>query len=221
MAEWVQFSSGDNKSTTYADPSSVRKVGHVAKVWELIDLKEASTTTPKPFLSAAMQKEYDCKGEQSRIISISYFPNNMRQGEVLHTDDSTDKWSPVVPGSVGELIFKLACKKMPKWIEIGSDGNLTTYIDSASIHKKDGRVKMWDLYDFETTRELGGAKFKSYKRLTEYDCKESQYRTLADSFHYGNMGIGGLLAAHDSTGNWEPVLPESIVETSFKFACKK
>lgn len=221
MAEWVRFGSSNN-STVYADPATIRRIGNMVQLWQMNDLETADTRTPKPHMSRRMQVEYDCKEEQSRVIYMSFFSGNMGGGDVLNAGNFSEEWQPVPPGTMNEVLFKFSCETKPKWVEVGSDENdLTNYIDLDSIHKKGSRVKIWGMYDFKIARDFGDYKFKSHKRLTEYDCKKGQYRMLSGSFHYGSMGIGEVLDAQDSTGNWEPVIPDSIEDAYFKFACKK
>ncbi len=111
VAGLVEF--GDTEdSNVYADPSTIHREGNRVKMWILEDY-----TTPKmdeilgPFISVKRQDELDCKEEQSRTLYISFHSENMGEGEVVGIDETLGKWTPVIPESVGETQWKIACGK--------------------------------------------------------------------------------------------------------------
>lgn len=113
-------------------------------------------------------------------------------------------------------------KLLLDWEEIAesSDGS-KFYVDPDTIRKNGHRVKVWELVDSKTVAYSKSDKpsYLSIKLQHEYDCKEEQYRSLALSYHSGNMGSGKVSDSDADTTKWEPVPPRSMAETMWKFAC--
>jgi len=112
-AEWVKINANDNL-TTYVDPASISKAENVARMSGMVDLKEAKKEElGKSFLSAKSIQEYDCKEEQVRKITLSFYSGNMGAGEIVHTYTDPDKWkwTPVAHGTISETMWKAACDK--------------------------------------------------------------------------------------------------------------
>jgi hypothetical protein len=63
--------------------------------------------------------------------------------------------------------------------------------------------------------------YLSQKARVEYDCAQEQSRSLAVSFHSGNMADGKIVYADDEARGWEPVFPGTFSEALRKAACNK
>jgi hypothetical protein len=110
-AAWVEVSD-DEADTFYADPATIRKAGNMVKMWTLIDFKTVQVIGKgKSYLSMRRKAEYDCKEEQARTVYLSWHPGNMSGGDAVHSDADPGKWRPVPPGSVTEILWKIACGK--------------------------------------------------------------------------------------------------------------
>ena len=111
VAEWVEVG-GNETTTTYADPATIRKTGNMVKMWHLLDYTKArGIEAHKPHLSVKMQDEYDCKQERTRTIALSLHSGNMGEGEVLGTSTDPGKWQPVSPDTLVETLWEFACGK--------------------------------------------------------------------------------------------------------------
>ena len=111
MAEWTRVS-GDNDSTAYADLATIRKAGNKVKMWDLADFKVVQTTDGKRYLSMESQSEYDCKEETSRTLTFVWYSKNMAAGKAVYNSGNIHgEFEPVIPGSYGDIFFKLACVK--------------------------------------------------------------------------------------------------------------
>jgi hypothetical protein len=110
MAEWVEVGSSyidyaSMKTTAYADPASIRKVGDIVKMRtrvdykpvEMVDGKKQKTIIAKAISVAWSQGEYDCKNIQSREGSF--------------------EWTPVSPGSIDENCGNLRVVSAPNYHE--------------------------------------------------------------------------------------------------------
>lgn len=107
-AEWVEVADDEERSV-YIDPATFRwdKSKNKVKLWILEDLK----TVKSEIASMKSHYEFDCKEEQLRIIFGIAHSKNMGRGDVLFSGADPFNWGPVVPGSKGAILWKIACKK--------------------------------------------------------------------------------------------------------------
>lgn len=219
-AEWMKvYSSG--MQTTYANPDAIEVDGNKIKVWQISDYKRANKHGSKPYWSLKSQTEYDCKRAQSRILNYSLLSGKMGEGEMVYSDSAVNEWRPVAAGSTGEKSWKAACMLEIGWITVGESEDMTGYANPFSIRRKDQRVRMVELFDYNEPQIHGkNEKYLSVKHQAEYDCESRQYRTLLFSYHSGNMGKGKVVFDDDNSQKWEVVAPGSIDEVLLKLACK-
>lgn len=113
MAEWVKVG-GDAVMTIYNDPATIRKNsnnGNWVKMWYLFDFKTVQVDSGNKFMSLKSQSEFDCKEDQVRLLSFSAHSNTMGRGNVVDSKSDHFRWDPVPPGSVNEVLWKIACGK--------------------------------------------------------------------------------------------------------------
>jgi tetratricopeptide (TPR) repeat protein len=110
-SEWFAVSS-DKNQTAYANPSTVRRNGEIVKMWDLFDFKKLRTKDMTKYKSFKVQTEYDCTENRSRSLSTTWHSDNMGSGNAVFTYDTpSEEWSPIAPGSVGEILWTVACFK--------------------------------------------------------------------------------------------------------------
>jgi hypothetical protein len=111
-AEWVQVSGGDvAEKTVYVDPATIRRNSNLVKMWQLQDYKTVQTVGGIRFLTAKEEWEFDCAEERSRVLALKEFSGNMGSGTVVYTNSQVGNWLPVMPGSTGKTVWKVACGK--------------------------------------------------------------------------------------------------------------
>ena len=153
----------------------------------------------------------------------------IEQKEKVKTEVKTEKPATVLASPTAEV--ELA-KLMAGWTKVGQNKilALTAYANpnteaapnkGKNENKNGNKVKMWSMYDYQTTQEASGYKFISAKFLNEYDCKQEQIRFLVNTTFSENMGGGTVIFTNADTGKWQPVIPDSLNETLWKFACGK
>lgn len=105
QAEWEQVSETDS-ATYFIDRATLLGNGSLRRVWQLQNLKQRDKDGE---LSRRALVEYDCRDGKNRTLSLSMHPEPMAGGKPL--DAYSDPSSPrsVVPGSSGEIIYKLVC----------------------------------------------------------------------------------------------------------------
>ena len=109
------------------------------------------------------------------------------------------------------------------WVEIGGNDQIgmTTYVDPGTIRHKGNLVKLWQLNDFKTVQTVDDNSFLSTKKQREFNCAEERTRILAATQFSGNMGTGKVVWGNSNEQKWEPVVPDSIGQTLWEFACNK
>lgn len=121
------------------------------------------------------------------------------------------------------ILAVVSSSAMAEWTrvdEIVGDSTIY-YFDNATIHKTGSRVKMMVLYDFKLVWELNGRESLSSINQYEYDCKKNQIRRLNSNLFSKNMGTGTVVESSNRMGKWKKVVPESVGEVSWKYACGK
>jgi hypothetical protein len=111
-AEWVSVSVVDQAGVTiYVDSATIHRKGDRVTMWELIDYETIQTVTGTSFLSARLQREYDCAGDLHRTLALTKWSGNMGTGKVILITSDEQKWEPVDPGSIAKRLWKYACDK--------------------------------------------------------------------------------------------------------------
>lgn len=108
LAEWREVGvDASQQTTTYADPSTIRKAGNMVQMWHLFDLKKTTET----YMSLKVQSEYDCIQKRSRSLYTSAHKENMGNGEVVGIESDPGDWRPIPLGSPKEYLFYIACRR--------------------------------------------------------------------------------------------------------------
>ncbi len=118
QTRWRLLSS---ESISY-DVETLSKTKSLVSVW--IRYEEKDGTSSKDLT------EINCLRNQLRSVrSISYFQN----GEVRRQNDTIGKWADPIPGSNGELYFKIFCKNQPNYQHVSDRNRRSDLIEKGSI----------------------------------------------------------------------------------------
>lgn len=107
--EWKVIDS-DKDGSGYIDPSTIKKSLNLVKVWEMIDYKTLQKNNGFTYKSLVSLREYDCKDDRVRGLSITYFSDSMGNGKPVNQDNQTTEWVYLPPGSLGITKLKGLCK---------------------------------------------------------------------------------------------------------------
>jgi hypothetical protein len=111
-AEWVLVSGEHNTGLmVYVDPNTIRREGNLVKMSSLIDYKTIQSIEGNAVLSIERQNEYDCNEERTRMLASTWFSDNMKRGQVVHSDSDEDEWKPAAPGSIAQAMLNVACRR--------------------------------------------------------------------------------------------------------------
>jgi hypothetical protein len=113
FAEWTAVSESANGiATVYVDFETIKKKGNKVKIWDLLDLKTAQKFENDRYLSTIQRMEYDCEEETGRTLDYYLYSGNMRNGEIVYSSKNIkDEPKSILPGSIDEGLFKIACYK--------------------------------------------------------------------------------------------------------------
>ena len=110
MAEWdLVTTSEDGDLKVYADPSSIRKTDNSVRMSVIYDYSTVKDSAGDKYLSQKYLTEHDCKDNRSRVLTVTMFSGIMLTGDVVFTIESPFSWMDVVPNSIGESTWKIAC----------------------------------------------------------------------------------------------------------------
>jgi surface-adhesin protein E len=111
-----------------------------------------------------------------------------------------------------------------EWVEVGGkvEEGLTVYLELDTISRSGDVVKMWELWDFKTTRTDPKPPHMSVKSQREIDCIKKRGRLLAMTAFSGNMGSGKVVYSVSDFKDQEiQVEPGSVADSVVKVACGK
>ena len=108
MAEWTQVTENPDIKA-YVDFNTIRRSGHMVKMWTLNDEKSRQTSPSGSYLSMRSRDEYDCSDERKRKLDLSVHVERMAGGSVLYTDSTIGQWTSIAPGSIAARFFEAAC----------------------------------------------------------------------------------------------------------------
>ncbi|MCG6934219.1 MAG: hypothetical protein LJE57_11325 [Gallionella sp.] len=129
IAEWLKVSAIHSQDSpeiqiAYTDPATIHKDGNLVTMMVLVDhqsglSKEAERRLDSLFSgfkkdiikSWKVQDEFDCKADRLRMLSYTAYTEHMGNGEIVPSNVVTGEWEPVLPGSIGEALWKFACGK--------------------------------------------------------------------------------------------------------------
>ena len=120
------------------------------------------------------------------------------------------------------LLLMVSTNVFAEWTEVGSNDEMTAYVDFGTIKKKDHKVKIWILFDFKTVQKAISYRYLSQMERDEYDCDEETSRMLDLYWYSGNMKQGDIVYSETNMKDGTLSLPPgSTGERLLKIACGK
>ena len=113
FAKWTEVGGNDDQ-TAYADLGTIKRKGHKVKMWSLSDLKTVQIFVGDNtrYLSSVVRREYDCEEEIMRRLDIHWYSGSMAGGEIVWSSTNIkNEATSILPGSISEAFFKIACGK--------------------------------------------------------------------------------------------------------------
>ena len=99
-------------ATSYADAATILRNAQVSAMWSLLDYASFQRMVEVGYFSQKALVEYDCAEKQSRGMVVSLHEGHMGEGKIIYADESPHDWEPIVPETLGEELWKVACKQV-------------------------------------------------------------------------------------------------------------
>ena len=115
------------------------------------------------------------------------------------------------------LLLLLKNVEAQQWIPLGETESSITYVDAGSIKKNGNYRRAWLLQDRNTPQEG----VLSFRALSEYDCQNERLRDISLTSHSKNMAAGDVSTLRSEPGPWKYPAPGTVLESIFKYVCKK
>ena len=108
-ADWVRVDNDSNNDVTFGDADSRTS----NRAWfETRFAKPQKHGNGKFYNTFKMLNEMDCSGQRSRTLTATAYS---KSGKSIDSDTpSYAEWRYVIPGTVGESMYKFVCNRYPR-----------------------------------------------------------------------------------------------------------
>jgi len=109
-SRWTEVSADNGIFAAYADRSTIRRDGAMARMQGLYDFRRGDFTPQGfPFHSTLVDREYDCSASRVRLLAYEDRAQRFGEGPVVGSDRSSRRWEAIAQGSVDAAFFSVAC----------------------------------------------------------------------------------------------------------------
>jgi len=160
----------------YIDQATIRKNGQFVQVWSLSSANKIDSRVP----SIKILKEFDCKGEKSRILSIISYSERMGLGESDSSHTADPNWALISFNTPDKLTQSLVCRE---WVLVINTDDTKFYAEPATFRENGQFLILWILGDFKQRDHENYYGALSVITQVEYDCKREKKRILLEIAH--------------------------------------
>jgi len=113
---WVSLGEDENEGLAiYIDPATMSRQDDLVTMQILYDFKTPQAKEgSSAFRSASMKRQYNCTKEETRILDITNYAENMGEGEIVSQRKfETAEWAPVgtlESGTIAKDLWTLGCR---------------------------------------------------------------------------------------------------------------
>jgi hypothetical protein len=123
---------------------------------------------------------------------------------------------------LGAVLLSIAGGADAHWIHVMTSEASDVYIDLKTIRRDGGKVKAWNLEDFDRVQvSPAGRPYISSLTQSEYDCESKTQRKISDISYSGKMGRGEIAATSAGHGEWQASVPATIPGVLHVVACRE
>ena len=170
----------------------------VAKVWirETYDRPKDDEVVHKPYVVELRRYSQDC---ENRTYALGEFVRRDNEGKVIRSGPASGDWKSVIPGTVGEGIWKVACAIVhpqkdkayaeefaDQWRRLGEsqDQTFVLWINTDSLVKlDDDHVYMVTRMDYAKPHWTNGFGIRFELSASVTDCKNERHATVGSDFY--------------------------------------
>jgi len=113
-AKW-ELSSSDEDQMIFYDKSTIRKNGVMSRMWVMLNYSKVQTdSSGNSWMSTKSLHAHNCRDETVAIISAVQYSGSMGKENVVSNSTWQEReleWMPIIPGSTGRTLWKIACGK--------------------------------------------------------------------------------------------------------------
>ena len=106
--KWYMIVTNNSGNTFYVDFDSIKKADGFVYFWMLKDLVKP---TSRGIFSNTQYMESDCKLFRYKILSFSYYTEQMGLGTPTHTSNRDTEWRYATPEAADQLILNAVCNR--------------------------------------------------------------------------------------------------------------
>jgi hypothetical protein len=120
IAEWTQLGDEVVKSVgmdtgrgvkTFVMRDGIDKTGQWVVMWTLRDYESPVKVRGKKHFSSKSLEEYDCKNMEYKTLSFYWFSRQRAKGVVVYSETYHGDMRPIIPNSIANASWKIACGK--------------------------------------------------------------------------------------------------------------
>jgi hypothetical protein len=114
---WVFLTvSEDGTYAVFGSRRHAVREGSVASIWVRYEYRERQSHGGENYQSDVVRVMYDCARVASKDVAITYYSGSNLEGEpTSYTyDESKVRWSPAIPGTLGDSLLDWACNAAPR-----------------------------------------------------------------------------------------------------------
>ena len=108
-AEFIRIKEFEDR-TIFIETADIIHLGNLVVFWSLIDHADTQIEISDKYLSSKGQWEFDCAQKKSRQLFHAIYSGKMGGGKTIWSGSLDQKSQPIVPGSIGEDLYKHVCK---------------------------------------------------------------------------------------------------------------
>lgn len=233
--QWLVSGASTTGDIYEIDLDSISRTGAVAHTWlrQTLAHPVKNPVTGKTYVVSLAQRYDDC---QSRRVGYGEFIYRDRHGRVVGSASGPPNWQPVVPGSVTESIWKIACRATAPPMEKPLlddilDGQWVTLGPSADKKfnfsiKLDRVVKVANAYAIVISRSdyvgydvVHGFPVKYVVTANAVDCRKGQTAMLGVDTYMSRTVRAESLRVADNQISFQPITPGSFLANSEQQIC--
>lgn len=212
------------------------------KIWSLTNYHNLNNDSNNYYLSTVERKIFDCKEEKEGIIDLITYSGNMGKGDVVTSSNRDIKWKSVVPGSIGEEVWKITCNKKKlndavlddstkhEWALVNENNFFNIFVDNLQTAKnKTQTIKFtnnsklsqhWVLFDYKTKQDNYPYAL-SIKSHVQINCSNKKLQIIGRASYSGNMGDDNILYSDsDKLSDWLPIEIDGKIISSYNQLCQ-
>lgn len=115
LAEWREIGAvlGPDRFLVYVDPEFLPAEHRIVVAVTHLQNYQHSRADPATGLvsrSVTIRAEYDCHREQARFLETTMHAGAMGTEAIVATEPGEGRWVPLIPGSVGAMVWQAACR---------------------------------------------------------------------------------------------------------------